>query len=128
MRLKDVMDVCHSDSRKAGWYDTHYSMLESAAPDDRQRILALLISQKIALIHSEASEALEAFRKDTISAHLPGVSGFEEELSDVVIRVLDLCGFMGFDVEKTTLAKLEYNRNRADHKAEARSAPGGKKF
>lgn len=34
----------------------------------------------------------------------------------------------GYDIEAATLEKLEYNRNRADHKRENRSKVGGKKF
>lgn len=59
----------------------------------------------IALIHSEVSEALEAFRKSDRA-------NFEEELADVVIRVMDCAGGLGVDLEKVILKKLEKNRGR----------------
>jgi NTP pyrophosphatase (non-canonical NTP hydrolase) len=59
----------------------------------------------LALIHSEASEALEAFRKDD-------KENFIEELADVVIRVLDCAGGLGVDLDKAIAAKLEKNRHR----------------
>lgn len=59
----------------------------------------------LALIHSEASEALEAFRKDDME-------NFAEELADVIIRCLDCAGGMGFDMDKVVDAKLEKNRGR----------------
>ena len=58
-----------------------------------------------ALIHSEVSEALEAFRKDDRE-------NFAEELADVLIRTLDCAGGLGIDIDKVVLDKLEKNRNR----------------
>jgi len=37
---------------------------------------------------------------------------FEDELADTVIRILDLCGARGIDIEKHINLKLEYNRSR----------------
>lgn len=59
----------------------------------------------LALITSEISEALEDFRKDQ-KEH------FAEEIADVVIRVLDLCGGMGIDLDSEISKKLEINKNR----------------
>lgn len=59
----------------------------------------------LALIHSEVSEALEAFRKDD-------KANFIEELADVLIRVLDCSEGLGMDIESAICAKLEKNRGR----------------
>lgn len=59
----------------------------------------------LALIHSEVSEALEDFRKGN-REH------FSEEMADVVIRCLDLCGGMGIDLDAAVAAKLAKNRQR----------------
>ncbi len=66
------------------------------------------VGEKIALIHSEVSEAFEAYRKD----NLDGKDGFNEELGDVIQRVLHLCGIFGIDIEKEVLKKIEENKNR----------------
>jgi NTP pyrophosphatase (non-canonical NTP hydrolase) len=105
-----------------GWYD-----------DDRT------FGDLIALLHSEVSEALEAFRKWGLSAHVTWVvpkgglydisetttdeefrrlgfhakpEGVGSEFADVLIRLLDMCRRYGIDLDAEYLAKLEYNRTR----------------
>lgn len=69
--------------------------------------------EKIALMHSELSEALEADRKDLPSEHLgEDFSGLEEELADVIIRVLDFAGYHQLDLAGALQAKLHYNLTR----------------
>ncbi len=60
----------------------------------------------LALIHSEVSEALEDFRHDR-REH------FTEELADIVIRVLDLAGGLGVDLDTAIATKLAKNRLRS---------------
>ena len=59
----------------------------------------------LALIHSEVSEALEADRKGN-------EENFCEELADVCIRIFDLCGSRGIDLEAAILKKMERNKAR----------------
>lgn len=66
------------------------------------------VAEKIALIHSEVSEAFEAYRHKNID----GRDGFTEELGDAIQRILHLAGTMNIDVEKAILKKLESNKNR----------------
>ncbi len=37
---------------------------------------------------------------------------FEEEITDIIIRVLDLCAFKGIDIESHIKAKMRYNSSR----------------
>ena len=64
--------------------------------------------EKFALIHSEVSEAMEAYRKK----NMDGKDGLAEELADAVIRILHLAGVYKIDLEKEILKKLESNKNR----------------
>jgi len=66
------------------------------------------VGEKIALIHSEVSEAYEAYRHKNID----GKDGFKEELGDVIQRVLHLCGIFDIDIEAETTKKYQSNQNR----------------
>ena len=66
------------------------------------------VAEKIALIHSEISEAFEAYRHQNID----GKDGFKEELGDAAQRILHLCGVLKIDIEKEILKKLEHNKDR----------------
>lgn len=68
--------------------------------------------EKIALMHSELSEALEADRKDLISDHIPEFTGVEEELADCLIRILDFAGHYELRLADAFSAKLQYNLTR----------------
>lgn len=67
---------------------------------------------RIALMHSELSEALEADRKDLMSEKLPGRTGVEEEYADCIIRILDDSANKGFDIHGAVLEKMAYNLTR----------------
>lgn len=66
------------------------------------------VSEKIALIHSEVSEAFEAYRKQNID----GKDGFKEELGDTIQRILHLAGIFNINIENEIIKKLESNKDR----------------
>ena len=80
------------------------------------------------LVVSEVVEGLEGHRKNLMDDKLPHRPMLEVELADAVIRILDMCGGLGLDLEGAIFEKLEYNANRADHKIENRLKENGKKF
>jgi NTP pyrophosphatase (non-canonical NTP hydrolase) len=107
--------ICHGASSRAGWWD-----------DDTPP--TFLVPLKIALIHSELSEALEAHRKDVMDDKLPHRPGLEVELADALIRIFDLAGRFKLDLGGAMAEKLTFNEDRLDHKPEARAAAGGKRY
>jgi NTP pyrophosphatase (non-canonical NTP hydrolase) len=66
------------------------------------------VAEKIALIHTEVSEAYEAYRKKNIN----GKDGFKEELADALIRICHLCGVFKVDIEKEIRKKMKINQGR----------------
>lgn len=73
------------------------------------------VPEALALIHSEVSEALEVYRKQTTTETLMP-DAFLEELADVVIRALDMahaCSEKPGDFARVLLAKVEKNRARS---------------
>ena len=62
--------------------------------------------ENIALMHSELSEALESYREDGLNPHI-GV-----EFADVVIRIMDVCEYIGIDLETAIIQKMRQNADR----------------
>lgn len=63
----------------------------------------------IALMHSELSEALEAYRKDSEDVMWPHIT---EELADVCIRIFNACGEYELDLATAIENKMEKNKAR----------------
>lgn len=96
------------------------------------------VPEMLMLVVSEVAEALEALRKDQRAdpfiaelsyndlKHLNDQSKelwkksfedsikstFEDEIADVAIRLFDLCGGLGIDLEKHIEMKMKYNSMR----------------
>jgi hypothetical protein len=109
--LTSIQNKLYGQSKEMGWHDK---------PRE--------IGTRIALCHSELSEALEGARKNLMDDHLPSRKMLEVELADCIIRIFDLAGSEGLDVAGAIAEKHDYNANRADHKRENRAAAGGKAF
>lgn len=112
--IKEWQIACYENSKAHGFHQSAiYSpdlLLEQIAKFER-----LLIAEKLALIHSEVSEALEDLRDGKMEeeiTHLDKPIGFPSELADIVIRVLDLSGMLGIDLEGAMRRKHEYNKSR----------------
>ena len=94
----------------------------------RTRFGKALVAEKLVLIHSEISEAMEAARKNLKDDKLPHRSGVEVELADAVIRILDLAGALQLDLAGAVQEKLAYNSTREDHRIENRKGEKGKSY
>ena len=69
--------------------------------------------ERMALIHAEISEALEALREGNPSSNkIMEFTNLEEELADAVIRIMDYAFGKDLDVAGAILAKIEYNKSR----------------
>lgn len=79
--------------------------------------------QQYALFHSEVSEGFETLRGPPgfCSSKIPDFTAEEEELADVVLRILGYSHAHGLRIAEAMFAKNEYNRTRP-------YKHGGKKF
>jgi NTP pyrophosphatase (non-canonical NTP hydrolase) len=114
LNINELCKEIHASNVKAGWWD---------AADN-----ALVVPTKLALVHSELSEALESHRKNTKDDKLPQYDGIAVELADAVIRIFDLAGFLGIPLGTIMAEKEAFNAKREDHKVENRAKPQGKRY
>jgi len=116
LHLNNFVHYAHTDALKAGWW-------EGVDINDIN-----VVPTKLCLIHSEISEAMEGHRKNLMDEHLPHRKMLEVELADAMIRIADLAGMLGYDLGGAIKEKMDYNKNRNDHKRSERSEKNGKSY
>ena len=99
------MKKVHKTATDHGW--------GAVVPQDNPAIFA----EKMLLVISEISEALEAFRSshplDRIWYNGNKPEGIPIELADAVIRILDFCEANEIDLEYALKVKMDYNDTRS---------------
>ena len=142
--INDLSQSIYKHNLQVGWWDDldlKRGLIDGISKDDelsedtKSELLNsinisidLIKTQKLALVHSEISEALEGLRKDLKDDHLPQYDMFEVELADAIFRILDLAGAFNIPIGNIMMEKWDYNTKRVDHTREHRSGTNGKKF
>ena len=131
--LTEAVDLlvheCHTASLGAGWwYDLKIDIDLRRQACEGTRLGKALVAEKLCLIHSEISEAMEGHRKGLQDEKLPEFPAITVELADACIRIFDLAGALCLDLGPALAAKMAYNATREDHKLENRGKPGGKAY
>jgi len=110
-----------------GWWGEHPANLAEDRSVSLARIASGIaeadhkIGEKLMLIVTEVAEAMEEYRNGVDLTEIlmdadgkPGKpGGFPSELADVLIRIGDLCGALGIDLEEAVRLKLVYNKGRS---------------
>ena len=108
METKDLFKEIHENAINKGFWGGNHS-LKYQIPDNKINFNSFTKCPTfLALIHSEVSEALEAYRNNDLP-------NFKEEIADIVIRVFDLCAGIGMDwneLKKIIIDKHEFNKLR----------------
>lgn len=114
LSLTDLAYTIHEANVVKGFWNTEDAILDNKllTGDEKTSLLKAFTAQRIALMHSELSEALEADRKDLMDDKLPQYKGLDVELVDTLIRILDYCGRHCVAVDEILEAKLAYNAER----------------
>lgn len=102
MTLNELAQEVHQIAIDHGWWDQDRNFGES-----------------IALIHSEASEVLEDWRRGRAlnvivytEGEIPKPDGIPIEFADIIIRVLDLCAAYKIDIDQAIKEKMLFNSLR----------------
>jgi len=96
MEISQMQEEVHRTAIEHGWWEK---------PRPVGEVLMLMVT--------ELAEAMEAYRSgNSESEKIPGFSQMEEELADVVIRLLDFAGGEDLDIEGALIAKMLYNEKR----------------
>lgn len=111
--INDWVSACHELAVSKGWWEGVGGICGIA--HDANELLA-----KLMLVTTEIAEAAEEVRmpyfdpKETVRYSSEGKpEGFPIELADAVIRIFDLCGRLGIDLEGAIATKHAYNATRS---------------
>ena len=88
MNLSELCQYCHSIAKSKGFWD-----------EERN------IGEALMLVVTELAEAMEGYRHQD-------QDNFREELADAFIRLFDLCGGLGVDIEAEIEKKSNKNKTR----------------
>ncbi len=106
MDINDLIRDSYENSASHGFWD-----------DQLKYNIPTPIGEKLMLIVTEVAEAMEDYRAgvDLVSMTVADdgkVNGFPAELADIMIRIADLAGHLGIDLDFAIRQKMAYNKTR----------------
>lgn len=112
LTLDQLCDEAYATSVSKGWYDE-----EPVTPRPKGLLpeSAFILAGKLALVHSEVSEALEAYRERGLEEWFQAdgkPEGVAAEFADVLLRIGDMCRHYEIDLVAAVKRKMAYNKTR----------------
>lgn len=118
MTINELVKRAHDTACAKGWHPSHHTSTMGSG-DDVERVTDAVTADRfgalLALLHSEVSEMLEAYRTHGLTAWTREdgkPEGVAAESADILIRLADICGLLGIDLEAATLTKMAHNETR----------------
>lgn len=115
MTIKEMVKEAHGNSRDHGWWPQLAGWEEVVRNGREPLVTDASVPEKLMLIVTEVAEAMEDYRRNAMVETFKENGkpcGFPSELADIVIRVGDLCGALGIDLEGAIERKMKHNRGR----------------
>lgn len=103
--LDRLVAEAYDNATEHGFSQIYDDLMAAVPVEQRRAMRRTILLAKLALITSEVGEAVSALQHGDDTA-------FAEEVADIVIRVLDLCGGAQIDLGDEVLQKMQYNRKR----------------
>lgn len=103
--IQALVNEAHDNATEHGFTQIYNDLMATAPVEQCRAMRRTILLAKLALITSEVGEAVRALQHGDDQA-------FAEEVADVVIRVLDLCGSDHIDLGDRVLRKMMNNRKR----------------
>lgn len=101
MTIREMQDQCYQQAVKSGW----------AGPAARE----VPFLEAMALVHSEVSEAVEAWREGQAVSWTDDQGkpqGIASEFADILIRLGHYAALFGVDLQAEVIRKLAFNATR----------------
>ncbi|AAK79892.1 NTP pyrophosphatase (non-canonical NTP hydrolase) [Clostridium acetobutylicum] len=115
MKINELAKEAYSNAKAHGFWEDFERIQDvideimygktKLSPSSIKTFKINAICTRLMLITGEVSEAMEGLRKNDLN-------NFKEELADVAIRLGDLCGGLGIDLEEEIKKKMEINKDR----------------
>jgi NTP pyrophosphatase (non-canonical NTP hydrolase) len=113
LEIKQLVINAHENAAKKGFHNLETSIISKLysntelTDEECNAVINAFKCEKLLLVVTEVAEATEALRKGDTE-----IENFKEEIADIAIRVADLSGCYGVDLDAEIIKKMETNKNR----------------
>ncbi len=116
--LNELRDKIYLNAKDKGFWDQERNIGEAlmlVVTELSEGLETHRATGKIELVDDKIKEAMNQMADDEFKEHFALIvkDKFQDEMADSIIRILDLCGGLGIDIEWHIAAKMRYNATRS---------------